>query len=193
MEVQGDLTVELLFKPNSSNLGSNSDVVTLVQKRNSSSTGSFLSAWNVSFRPDSGVLRAGVGYGSGTGDTLTGTTDIRDGEWHHVAMVIDRDYNATADDRFRLYVDGVMEDEIIKEMPDLFYGTLPFEIGAGNYSGDTSPFRRNVNGRIDDVIYAAEARSTGTFTALIPEPSTFSLIFLTGLLFHLQRTRRNKC
>ena len=59
-------------------------------------------------------LRSDTGEGSGemigfvydgTGQKVTGTTNVRDGQWHHVALV--RDINAA---ELRLYVDYALED-----------------------------------------------------------------------------------
>lgn len=189
MVVQGDLTVEMLVKPNATNGGSPNGIVTMAHKRNLNGSGSFLSAWNLSYNSQTGQPSAYLGFGSNQGAVITSDTDIRDGEWHHVALVLDRDYAGGSEDRFRLYLDGQIEVESIGSYPNLFYNTTPLEIGAGNFGSPigTGSFRRNFNGLIDEVLVVDEARTTETFT-VIPTPATGVMMGL-GLLGVLRRRK----
>jgi len=121
-----------------------------------------------------------------SGQQVFGTTDVTDGQWHHVAVT--RDAGATLE----LFVDGLSEDTAAA-------GTNPLtanpniDIGANTLDG------RYFNGLIDEVaFYNSVLTSTQVgqhYAVGIPEPSTFVLAAL-GLLellgFGWRRTRRTK-
>ena len=52
-----------------------------------------------------GVVKAWVGSGSSTGASVAGTTDIDDGDWHHVAIT----WSGSTDDKIRIYIDGTLD------------------------------------------------------------------------------------
>jgi hypothetical protein len=77
------------------------------------------SAWQISVNPDSaegplGALRAGTGRGS-----VVGTTDLRDGKWHHLTVVMYGGSPTTAT-HVLLYVDGGLESTTRKSVRSIF-------------------------------------------------------------------------
>lgn len=158
LHLQGDWTVETFFKADApyDNFGT-SDAVgyTLVAKQNAQS-GSFLAGYMLALNSGNGRVTGEISFGSGTGASLTGLSNTMDGGWHHAALVLKRDVSG-ATDELRLYVDGVLEASTQAVMPDLFYGTDPLNIGAGNFGGAAAAFRRNFDGHIDEVRISSAA------------------------------------
>ena len=71
-------------------------------------------AWQVSVNPEPGegpmgCLRAGAGSGA-----VVGTTDLRDGTWHHVGVVLYGGPNPDISTHVLLYVDGRLENTVRK-------------------------------------------------------------------------------
>jgi hypothetical protein len=115
------------------------------------------------------------------------TSNVNDGEWHHIAGVFD----GTADEA-RIYVDGVLE------------ATTSFAAWAGGTSysgtrgcgaGDTMYFAssgsdntiREYVGDIDGVAYSNSVLGPGSF--VLPEPATLTLLGLGGGLVLLRRRK----
>jgi hypothetical protein len=67
-------------------------------------------AWQISINSEEnegplGCLRAGTGEGA-----VVGATDLRDGEWHHIAVVMYGGPDASTATHILLYVDGELEE-----------------------------------------------------------------------------------
>jgi len=60
-----------------------------------------------------GILEGHIEDASGNDLFVTGTTDIRDGEWHHICMIIDRDANNLC----KVFVDGT--DDTVSRTGDV--------------------------------------------------------------------------
>lgn len=111
-----------------------------------------------------GKGRFQVDDGSGTPPHVVGTTDITDGQWHHIAGVRD-----AASDLLRIYVDGIPENSIsdttapvaINPMNDLWIG--------GQYHFTSRYF----NGLIDEVaIYNKALSSEGIWQLMHTRPDS---------------------
>lgn len=77
------------------------------------------SAWQISVNPVAeegrlGALRVGTGQGA-----VVGTTDLRDGEWHHLTAVM-YDGSPTTATHVLLYVDGVLESTTRKSVRPIY-------------------------------------------------------------------------
>jgi len=98
--------------------------------------------------------------------TLTGTTVVTDGVWHHIAVV-------RSGTSFFLFIDGTIEDTDTQS--DAFFdSTAPFGIGAQNISPPAGAGANNYIGWLDEiVIYNGEALWTANFT---PPTSASGLI-----------------
>ena len=76
-------------------------------------------AWQISVKPDPaegtlGGLRAGTGRGA-----VVGSTDLRDGRWHHLAVVMYGGPAASTATHVLLYVDGELEPTTRKSIREI--------------------------------------------------------------------------
>lgn len=76
-------------------------------------------AWQISINPDPldgppGCLRAGTGRGA-----VVGSTDLRDGRWHHLAVVMYGGPDASTATHVLLYVDGELESTTRKSVREI--------------------------------------------------------------------------
>lgn len=116
------------------------------------------------------------------------TTDIYDGQWHHVVWVVN---DPTAND-VAVYVDSLPQTlTMVAESPSSFMNfEFPIAIGAAN-SRDT--VTSLMNGLLDEFAIfdtpLSQERVEAHFAAAVPEPSTFVLA-LIGLLGWLGCVRR---
>jgi hypothetical protein len=90
------------------------------------------SAWQISVNPVAaegplGALRVGTGRGA-----VVGTTDLRDGNWHHLTAVMYGDSPPTAT-HVLLYVDGVLESTTRKSVSAI--DTQPATVSHGVWLG----------------------------------------------------------
>jgi hypothetical protein len=90
-----------------------------------------------------------------SGSGLNGTSDVNDGQWHHVAAV----YNASAANNVSLYVDGVLETQ----------GNLSVAVNTGSATsfriGQRIDGLSFFNGSIDDVKVWNVAKSAADIVA----------------------------
>jgi hypothetical protein len=127
--------------------------------------------------------------GEGTGDhTVCGTTDLRDGAWHHVAVARRR-----SDGRMWLFVDGAPEAE--EDGPD-GDASYPDDGVPGNSCGgpctnsdpflvfgaekhDAGPAYPSFDGWLDEVRLSTTLRYSGPFSPpaapFLPDPATAAL------------------
>ncbi|MBN1846627.1 MAG: lamin tail domain-containing protein [Sedimentisphaerales bacterium] len=101
-----------------------------------------------------GSLKLGVWYGS-----IIGTTNIRDGQWHHVAAVLEDDGTANVDE-VRLYVDGTLE-----EISNVYPQAIDTAAGTNVLLG-TSELAWQFAGLLDDVCLYDLALSSEEIAAL---------------------------
>ncbi|WP_158966340.1 LamG-like jellyroll fold domain-containing protein [Paraglaciecola sp. L3A3] len=79
-----------------------------------------LSAWQISPNPSEelgplGRIRIGTNHGE-----IIGTTDLRDDEWHHIAVVLFGGEHANLATHVLIYVDGVLEKTSRKSIAKVF-------------------------------------------------------------------------
>jgi hypothetical protein len=109
------------------------------------------------------------------GGNQTGTTNIADGEWHHVASV----FGGTDNIDVIHYVDGLPEGETgttDEPINTTIGGGLPLvSIGARRQGGDAmfdSELSSFLNGSVDDVRIYSHALTQAEVQSLVPEPSS---------------------
>ncbi len=145
-------------------------------------------------------ISTGLGVHYDGGWYTTGNTTPQDGEWHHMAFVVDND---TTDSFFSIYVDGTAID--------VDPGTVGVQTtltmtgkGIANLTQQTTNYRQrflgrfaggtNLEGVFDDIRIYDHALTAQEVTALtlVPEPSAFALaaLGLLGLLGFGRRKRR---
>ncbi len=86
---------------------------------------------------NTGLLRPQFTFGAGQWKPVAGTTDLRDGEWHHVAGTYDQNF-------LRAYVDGKMEGEAV-------YNLVPDTNELQLVIGSISLVKNFFTGDIDEV------------------------------------------
>jgi len=124
------------------NFGTNSDFTISAWIKTDSTSGTIVSKGdtaieNISLRVDgSGQIQASYG-----GYTITSSTTVDDGKWHHIAWTADRGVDQ------ELYIDGNSEGFDTASSVSLS-NPSPMLIGAENNSGSISDF---FNGEIDNV------------------------------------------
>lgn len=125
---------------------------------------------------------------SGTAIDLTSTNSFARNQWHTVSLSLARNVSGPLD-RLQLRVDGVLEAQASGNWADIpFYNGAAVGnsysdllIGAGNYGGAGSQFRRNFDGDIDNV----------SLTTAVPEPETYAMMLAgLGLLGFIARRRK---
>jgi hypothetical protein len=104
----------------------------------------------------------GKSSGQYTAGTNTSGTDLRDANWHHVAIVRDD----TNTDRAYGYVDGVLEIDVYDKAIGSFDGTdTPLLIGQWNLDR-VNPLNRRLNGLIDEIRIYDRALNQTTLQAI---------------------------
>lgn len=125
---------------------------------------------------------------SGTGINLFSTDTFARNQWHTVSLSLARNVSGPLD-RLELHVDGVLEAQANGNWVDIpFYNGSPaggkysdLLIGAGNYDGPGSGFRRNFDGDIDNV----------RLTTPVPEPESYAMMLAgLGLIGFAARRRK---
>jgi hypothetical protein len=186
----GDFTVEAFFKGDLpyNGFGTENGHAMIAVKRWTSTPMGYMSTWELAVNLSTGRPVAGISFGGGNGQTLSGLASVLDGAWHHIALVYDKDASGNID-AMSLYLDGVLQAQSSYAMPTLATGNQNLYIGAGNFFGESSgsSFRSNFDGWIDELRLSDTALSTAQFLQ-IPEPAHTSL-WMLGLIaiFHSRR------
>jgi len=113
-------------------------------------------------------------YQGAGGHILTSTTGITDLNWHHIAIT------RNAANRFDLWIDGVLEDNVTESGNLLEYD---FMIGA-RFNGGGPSTTEHANGYFDEVRVSNTVRYTTNFT---PSTTAFTNDSNTLLLLHAER------
>ncbi len=138
--------------------------------------------YGISLFGQSGVIAFGVTRDT-TGDTICGTRNVVDGNWHHIAVTRDSSTGALA-----LYVDGVLDGTANGPTGDISYRdgrrtswpNDPFlVIGAEKH--DYSRDYPSYSGWFDELRISTTVRYTATFT---PPTQPFVRDDNTALLYH---------
>ena len=138
------------------------------------------------------IMRGDAGAGDGDGMRLdlndgfrgnpgdTASAGIFDGQWHHIAMVIDQADDGSSTEGVTLYLDGVSQPLFNAAGPANFAMGPGAEFGLGGFNladGRTGAFYA---GNLDDFrIYRGDLLSQAEIqAAMIPEPSAVALLGL---------------
>jgi hypothetical protein len=130
--------------------------------------------WQVSINPDKvdgpvGSLRCGTHEGE-----VVGTTDLRDGEWHHVAAVLYEGRPANVSTHILLYVDGILEPAARKSVMRIntdITGPLAQRVSFGKNSAvrtaGTKMPKHTFRGDLDEITLCPAALSQGEIRNLM--------------------------
>jgi hypothetical protein len=134
-------------------------------------------------------LELNDGYRGNPGDTAS--AGIFDGQWHHIAMVIDQADDGSSTEGLTFYLDGVSQPLFNAAGPANFAMGPGAEFGLGGYNladGRTGGFYA---GNLDDFrIYRGDLLSQAEIqAAMIPEPSAVAFL---GLVLGGLMLRRRK-
>jgi len=135
------------------------------------------------------------GQTAGQARGVSDTTNLFDGQWHHIVAVNDpaSDLDGNGDGEILLYVDNgapLNHKKVITETPPV-YDTSEFAIGTGRDGGGNY---NAYDGLVDEVgiwDHALTAQEVDQWynnsLSTIPEPATFVLLGLGGLLLAYRR------
>ncbi len=149
-------------------------------------------SWRVARRSGGNVMA----YAGGSGDTGDVGPDVSDGGWHHIVAITEHNVST------RIWVDGALVDTGGAPTignDNLDRGLNPMMIGGNpDTAGDNF---RSWNGAIDDVAIWTRPLSDnevghlwngGAGNAVIPEPTSMTLVGLGLLALGVSRRRRRK-
>jgi MYXO-CTERM domain-containing protein len=145
--------------------------------------------WHLRVNNDEGNGPLGAIRTEVQGGFNIGTTNIADGEWHHVASVFANDGSPDVADVLH-YVDGVLEERggFVDEPIDTDISELATLVTIGRRTQGAA--QDYFGGLIADVQIYDKALSAAEVAALVPEPSGFLLALLAlGGLWGLRRQR----
>ena len=162
-----EFTLELFAFPNSPyGSGGGSGNHTLFVKKNGE-VGSFVVSYSIVYYSATQSFGGFIGFGGGAGVSLEQSGSVTEGEWHHVALRLDRDISGTTD-QLALFVDGALVAEQSGDFAPLLFNSEEAVVGAGNFGSSAGPFRRNFNGLLDEIRLSDEALTPAQFQ--IPPP-----------------------
>lgn len=109
--------------------------------------------------------------------SLTGTTNINDGNWHYIVVTMENDTNMKS----KLYVDGVLEDSNTAGSPyNISQMNNGYAIGCGvGYTG--TPNYRFWSGSIDEVGVWNKCLDSAEITALYNSGTGLAYPFFNGI------------
>ena len=130
-------------------------------------------AWQISINPEAkegplGRLRAGVALGP-----VVGTRDLRDGQWHHTAVVLYGGPPPRDTTHILLYVDGELEPAYRKSIHEIQtaveHGNASRVVLGRDLHPQRPPHYRVFRGVLDEVFIADAALSRETIRVLMRE------------------------
>ncbi|MEJ5225606.1 MAG: PQQ-dependent sugar dehydrogenase, partial [Anaerolineales bacterium] len=139
-----------------------------------------------------GRIAFGVAQGSNA-NTICGTTNIADGNWHHVALT-----RNAATGQLRIFVDGVLQRQANGPTGDISYrdgrttsypNSDPYLV-LGAEKHDAGPEYPSFNGWLDELRISTTLRYSANF---IPPQTPFSTDAFTAGLYHFDEAVGQPC
>ena len=166
----GDWTIEFFIKPHlfHQTFGGGTNVAgpflayvntnlsyTILAKQNTNEQTRLGTAWAFHYQPATGWVIFTLSYGPDRVETFLVSQDLRDGNWHHIAIV----YTAGAFNDLRVYIDGFSTMSGSQpNSPPIAWGTGPIYVGA--FARQTPHYTiedRNFDGFIDELRFSNAA------------------------------------
>ncbi|MGZ8900554.1 MAG: LamG domain-containing protein, partial [Limisphaerales bacterium] len=132
---------------------------TIMAKENTNEVTKFGSAWAFHYLPATGWVVFTISFGTDRGKVMLASTDLRDGEWHHIAVVFapSREYE------IRLFQDGFLtQSSNIGNVP-FSWGDGPIWVGAWARQESFTVKDRNFDGYLDEIRFSNAALNTESF------------------------------
>jgi len=165
---------------NSPAMGQSSHATLVSWGREGTSTGD--NGERFDLRLDNGQLRLEV-----QGGAIVGTTNLNDGEWHHVAVT----WASGGAEDATLYVNGVSEAITFTNSQTIDTGSEgDFRLGSSVRDSHSGAIRR-FEGLMDDVRLYDSALTSSEIVALVPEPGSVVLLGIGAALVLMLRRRRH--
>ena len=133
---------------------------TILAKQNTNQPTRFGSAWAFHYLPVNGWVVFTISQGPDRGEVLLASTDLRDGEWHHIAVV----FAATQEYEIRLFQDGFQTGSSNIGNTPFSWGEGPIYIGAWARQNSTFAVKdRNFDGYLDEIRFSDAALTAEGF------------------------------
>jgi hypothetical protein len=166
LTLTNDWTIEFFFKANQPYTTYGSDPSTMLNKLHTPSTGDYLDSFGVDFYANGGVAGR-ISFAVGNGVTIFSAASLNygDGLWHHLALTYS---HQGSNSTLTLYLDYAVSASSSGAFPPIAWGSFPVSVGAGNFPAgqDTSPYRRNFDGQIDELRFSSVALAPDQFITL---------------------------
>jgi hypothetical protein len=133
---------------------------TVLAKQNTNEPTRFGSAWAFHYVPTIGSLVFTISFGADRGDMKIVSGDLRDGEWHHIAVV----FAASEEYELRVFQDGFQwQSHNLGNVP-FSWGDGPIWVGAWARQDAThSVDDRNFDGMLDEIRFSDAALDANSF------------------------------
>jgi hypothetical protein len=135
---------------------------TILAKHNTTEPTKYGSAWAFHYQPAQGWVVFTISYGSDKGEVLLAARDLRDGEWHHIAVV----FKQGVENELGLYVDGFNTSSINQHGGNIpiSWGTGPIYVGAwARQDSSFDVIDRNFDGMLDEIRFSDVALDERSF------------------------------
>jgi hypothetical protein len=135
---------------------------TILTKQNTDQPTKYGSAWAFHYQPAKGWVVFTISYGSDSGETLLAAKDLRDGNWHHIAVA----FGTSIENELRLFVDGHRATSINQHGGNIpiQWGTGPIYVGAWSRQDSAFTVRdRNFDGMLDEIRFSDTALEADAF------------------------------
>jgi hypothetical protein len=135
---------------------------TVMYKQNTNEVTKYGYAWAFHYLPARGWVVFTIRYGASDGQTMLVGKDLRDGKWHHVAVV----FGTSIENELRLFIDGQNAGSANQHGGNIpiSWGTGPIFVGA--LAREDSQFLvkdRNFDGMLDEIRFSDTALDQSTF------------------------------
>jgi hypothetical protein len=120
----------------------------------------FDSAWAFHYVPATGWVVFTVSQGTDRGEVFLASGDLRDGKWHHIAVV----FSVSREYEMRLFLDGYRNQSSNLGNTPFSWGDGPIYVGAWARQDSAYTVKdRNFDGMLDEIRFSDAALDTESF------------------------------
>jgi hypothetical protein len=133
---------------------------TILYKQNTNQPDQLGSAWAFHYVPAVGQVVFTLCHGTNRSELMVDSADLRDGEWHHIAVV----FAASAAYELRLFHDGFRHQSRNIGNVKFNWGDGPIYVGAWARQNNSFAVEdRNFDGKLDEIRFSNSALEPETF------------------------------